>query len=683
MKKMLSILFVAILAITTLSFSGCGTNSNASFASRLSQSINRVKKVLEQTEEVDDEKLVFSEIMQLNNSKTLKANNILSRNNYSNTNKITPTNKASEINKYKPSEISKEIIPIPNMKRQIVSNDKRSMFISHNLPEYQSEKLTAKKNSKDLRLTSQNYIPKRIQNIDYSNQNFTNFLGKLEDLYLMMNDALKANENINSCKQDIYKSCDSLFSACDKMHSNELKLNDNQLNSCNNLLNEIGSCTNKITSSRNDVKNNCTALQQSSNSSNNFKINQINSSYIKLINSLDYRESYYNSLLTTLKQLECIINGDCYNLLNSDKEMLDKNDEMLDKNKKESKIISHNKQNKEILKNKDDNETNQNKEKQIDKNITYLKKREFLDGEFKKYIPERKIDNKDVLDKKDTLNKKEKTIVQKEKSQQKELNEIDNLTKKENFGKENFDKDINTLLKEKKDYSLNNQNLKMKNYADNSNLTNNSESKNFSKNENIDEKNDINNSDNTDNSDKNLNNNDNDKNTLDNDKNTKKGNIDTYKEQTITPNVDNSVNKGIGNNALNKDNYIENKETNEDRENNNKTTNKDIPSNTNNENNNISQNITGGVAPNVGIGGVVPGVAGGVGINGVAGGVGMGGVAGGVGGVGANGGIGRGYVGIHNYENGVINPYRNTDTYKLFFKPLPSEERKDFKTFLA
>lgn len=46
-----------------------------------------------------------------------------------------------------------------------------------------------------------------------------------------------------------------------------------------------------------------------------------------------------------------------------------------------------------------------------------------------------------------------------------------------------------------------------------------------------------------------------------------------------------------------------------------------------------------------------------------------------------------GYNGVHNYENGITNPYRNTDTYKLSLnsntesKPLPSETRKNFKPF--
>ena len=82
-------------------------------------------------------------------------------------------------------------------------------------------------------------------------------------------------------------------------------------------------------------------------------------------------------------------------------------------------------------------------------------------------------------------------------------------------------------------------------------------------------------------------------------------------------------------------------------------------------------------------------------------------------GIGIGGGIGNGYgngiygngIGVHNFENGITNPYRNTDTYKFppkalggtytgygavadatpaqaeLAKPLPSETRQDFKTF--
>lgn len=158
-----------------------------------------------------------------------------------------------------------------------------------------------------------------------------------------------------------------------------------------------------------------------------------------------------------------------------------------------------------------------------------------------------------------------------------------------------------------------------------------------------------------------------------------KSNIDTYKNQTVTPNiVKSNLNKKQNNNFNN--NSENNKQIM-----NNQNANNSFTYNSNSINNPIAQenqnmnygipNFGNGIAPNVG-NGVVPNVG-----NGVVPGL-------------------RNGVGIHNFENGTINPYRNTDTYKLppfnsivatnsndsnqidlLKKPLPNERRQDFKTF--
>ena len=141
--------------------------------------------------------------------------------------------------------------------------------------------------------------------------------------------------------------------------------------------------------------------------------------------------------------------------------------------------------------------------------------------------------------------------------------------------------------------------------------------------------------------------------------------LDSFKDSTITPN--------IGNNKTDNKNEKNN-------ENNNSQKNESLPNN--NLNNNANNTLINGTNNVPIVNGLNPAVNG---INPAINGVG-------------NGAITNGYI-PHNYENGITNPYRNTDTYKFplgnkvnngmynngaypaitKIAPLPEETRQNFK----
>ena len=104
-----------------------------------------------------------------------------------------------------------------------------------------------------------------------------------------MNDAVCANQNINSCKNSISECCDTLDVLCGQIKSNEIKLTDEQINSCNDLLAELGNWTNKTSSTRNDVKMN--VLDKTSGRNVIDNVDRLSTNYVKLINCLDEREN--------------------------------------------------------------------------------------------------------------------------------------------------------------------------------------------------------------------------------------------------------------------------------------------------------------------------------------------------------------------------------------------------------
>lgn len=663
MKRFLSIMLVfAFMFILT----GCN-DSTSSLANNLSQSVEKVKNVLNQTKEVSNEDLVFEEILSLSDLNSAK--------NTENTNRIKNINKVDTKTTTNISNKTKvKTLTFPKLKRQIVKNEvENKLNINTNKAQEISDviptRLTAKRASNASRLTSSYYIPRRVSTVNYNNSSFNNYLGQLEDIYLMMNDAVCANDNISSCKNGILECCDLLSILSQNLKNKEIELSEDQSNSCNSLLNELGSCTNKVTSSRNDVSNECTGLKQTS-SNGNFKIDQISSKYVKLINCLDNRVSYYENILSVLKQLQCVLTGDCYQSTTNDTLNNLNNNQTTPETSNEVQPVKNNINNSKIS-----NKKNTASFPEIFKRIKKEKEPTKIKND---QTSQTKKDNSQVVNNETNNNKVNPNITNL--PFKTEDNSVNNISNKTSIDKN----ENNTILKNVNDTTVKNET--------NSNKTIDSKNAKIAD---FKDANDTNHS------------------------NEKKLNIDTYKEQTIQPNI-------IKNNINDKTQSNESKDTD-----NKNLTNQNTNQNTvNNSNNNTTTTINpnpavnpavpvspNGLAPNVNTYGNgyyysgVPGYTGnavgspigtgvgtGVGLpygNGVGAGVGLPGVGAGIGtGVGLSGvgagvgtgvgfpGIGAGYNGIHNYENGVINPFRNTDTYKLnIAQPLPSETRKNFKPF--
>lgn len=640
MKKILSIILSVAFALTLMvTLSGCN-DTNSSLANNINESVKRARTVLEQTPEVSNDELVFEEIMSLSKTNgsasattisTKESNYVATKNDKVN---------VSNINNEKPMKR----IPLPELDRQIVrssdrvtdstlgliSNDKLLTDKPNNIT---TARLNSRRVSDSSRLTSSHYVPRRISSVNYNNAGFVSYLGQVEDLYLMMNDAVCANGNINSCKSSILDCCDLLESLSQQLKSKEIELTDDQINSCKGLLDELGNCTNKVASSRNDVQNGCSSARQSTENSG-FKVEKISSSYVKLINCLDSRESYYNSMLSCMNQLQAILSGNCYdsdclsddtinNTLTDGLNGLANSANSSDESAIEAKVS-------QIESDEDTTEEN-NTEERVQKPNRDLHRRDFREGRrrpFGNRLP---------------------GFLPPPTGNPPELNDDEN-------NEETIpDNDEETVILPNTDEEENNSTI----------LPNTDEEENLSNLEdNLNENSDTVNPDNED-----------DLNTDElipvEDQKDSFSNIDTYQEQTIKPNV-------IDSRRRIRQNQNENQNSNAQNEQN-------LNNNTN-QNNIQNGQITpnNGVIPNTntyGLNGINNNVVGGVGVNGIGGvgaGVGVGGVGAGIGGVG-------GYAGVHNYENGIINPYRNTDTYKLAMasevQPLPSETRRHFKPF--
>ena len=561
MKKFLTLLLVVLIGF---SFAGCNDNKN-NVAVSIENNVNRLSKLLETTKEITEEDILIKQIHSDSNYVTTNAttNTVIeneSQNKNSN-NRIVEDNKTDNL-----VDLNNKIenMPRPEANTQIVkSEDTPNSTKKQEILKAGSRAVkniaTNQKNLTINRLTNGSYKPRKVSNLNYNNAGLQNYLSKIEDLYLMMNDAVCANNECNGLKSAIKENCNMLNGLCGELKNNKINLNSNQIQACNDLLSGLNKNTNTLNKTKNEVETQCNAVKKM-NVNPSANLEQISSKYVKLINCLDDKITCYSNILSILTQLKCTITGICEN---------ENIEEGLNIEKGEEEIPLEN----------------------IPQTLPY-------------FPPE---DTERIEDfETDAINK---------------LNE------------EHKNKKINAenrkLIKNRKKYPTS------KDRDESVTLTN----ENTEKVANFDNK------------------------------SPKKNNLDTFKDATIKPNIQNNKN-------------VKNDEKIKNEENNNSQNNENLPNN--NPNNGINNNLINSTNNAPIVNGMNPVVNG---INPAINGVG-------------NNVITNGY-GIHNYENGITNPYRNTDTYKFpignrvnngvynsgvypgiaKIVPLEEETRKDFKIF--
>lgn len=282
MKKFLSISCICLVIILSFGFAGCATgNSNASLSYTLEYNINKLTNILNKTEEAKTSELIIPEIYSPNE----------------NTAPITPLKQG-------------DLTTLPSIDRQIVSPDE--------IKDDQSKIMTRTSLSSSKIGT---YNPRRLTNVNYTNSGYNSYLGKVEDLYVMVNDAVCVNDSICNCKNNILAYCEFLAEVAKQLKDNKIELSKEQTESCNSLLKELSKATNKLTDTRNEVSNSCKGLSQKKSLSNG--IDTISSKYVTLVNCLDNRLTNYQNILALLAQLQCVLNGNCQTDSNISNDVLD------------------------------------------------------------------------------------------------------------------------------------------------------------------------------------------------------------------------------------------------------------------------------------------------------------------------------------------------------------------------
>lgn len=270
MKKLSKILPLCLILVLCFGFAGCATgNSSASLSYTLEYNVNKLTNILKKTEEASTSDLVIPEI-------------------YSAGTNGDPTEKLKQ----------GDLMILPSIDEQIVDSEEIEKDKSSTSPK------TTLSSSK-----FGTYTPRHISNVNYANSGFNSYLGKVEDLYVMVNDAVSVNDSICLCRNNIFAYCQFLSDIAQQLKENKIELSEEQTTACNSLLKELSKSTNKLTDTRNEVSNSCKNLSQKKSLSNG--IDAISSKYVTVVNCLDNRLTNYQNILAILSQLQCVLNGTC------------------------------------------------------------------------------------------------------------------------------------------------------------------------------------------------------------------------------------------------------------------------------------------------------------------------------------------------------------------------------------
>lgn len=150
------------------------------------------------------------------------------------------------------------------------------------------------------------------ENPDYNNTiAFIDSSNKIDST--IYQDVLCTNDNLGSCKSQICELIEMLRSLSAKIKKGEIKLNDNQIIGVNELLSNLSINTNRISMSKNETNTEVGKAKAMLNDKNKNQA-ALNSRFIRLNNCLETRLTYYKNCLNVLNQIRILLaceNGNC------------------------------------------------------------------------------------------------------------------------------------------------------------------------------------------------------------------------------------------------------------------------------------------------------------------------------------------------------------------------------------
>lgn len=206
-------------------------------------------------------------------------------------------------------------------------------------------------------------------NTNIAQTTLNNYIYKVQELYTMTADVVEANNILSNEKNELLTNIESIKTTNSKMINGQLIPNSQQLVALNNYSQDIKTTIKRIKDTNGQLNNEVNNISTSSASYGLSKsVDIINSNYLKILNHIDARITYFKSALATLDQIEYILNEVELNI-NYDDLNLDNSDSKNDYTTTEKTTNIDTYKNNTNQNNNKLNNIKNNAESKIDKNI--------------------------------------------------------------------------------------------------------------------------------------------------------------------------------------------------------------------------------------------------------------------------------------------------------------------------
>lgn len=146
-------------------------------------------------------------------------------------------------------------------------------------------------------------------NTNIAQTTLNNYIYKVQELYTMTADVVEANNILSNEKDELLTNIESIKTTNSKMINGQLIPNSQQLVALNNYSQDIKTTIKRIKDTNGQLNNEVNNISTSSASYGLSKsVDIINSNYLKILNHIDARITYFKSALATLGQIEYILN---------------------------------------------------------------------------------------------------------------------------------------------------------------------------------------------------------------------------------------------------------------------------------------------------------------------------------------------------------------------------------------
>ena len=236
MKKTLTILTSLVGSVAVLTACSNPTTP-ASVAKNIENNVNTLTNCVTKLDTIDNNYLINPDLY--GNTENILSNMNLTANN--NNYVATPVIKGNTTNEVNNKNTSKNLNNNVNNNNESINNNNENSSNYTNTMNTSTRKTGTLKSNKNYNFNRSNYSPRYTTNTNMfnSDESFNNYMGKVQKLYTISNDAIEANNFLSNCKDKLLECSNEVKKLSTEMKDGTFKPSPQQLQALTNYINDL------------------------------------------------------------------------------------------------------------------------------------------------------------------------------------------------------------------------------------------------------------------------------------------------------------------------------------------------------------------------------------------------------------------------------------------------------------